>query len=130
MNNNEPDYWNRMTSFTGYMDKGPKMIADYIDQRKWATGKIIASEKRFMVDFGEHQLSGIIDYMELAHDHSELHIGDLKTGARPIMDALYLNIQMTTYHWATLQKEFWTGYPGEEDKYSGFENGEELYHHV
>ena len=64
MNNNEPDYWNRMTSFTSYMDQGPKMIADYIDQRKWSTTDVVASEFRFMVPFGEHQISGIVDILE------------------------------------------------------------------
>lgn len=129
MNDNPPDYYNRMTSFTGYMDQGPKMIHEYIDQRKWATGDIIASEKRFMVNFGEHQLSGIVDYMELSHDHSELRVVDLKTGKRPIMDALHLNIQMTIYYYASLQKEFWCGHPDDPEKYSGFDNGEELYEH-
>lgn len=93
MNNNEPDYWNRMTSFTSYMDQGPKMIADYIDQRKWSTTDVVASEFRFMVPFGEHQISGIVDILELSHDHSLMKIVDLKTGKRPIMDALHLNIQ-------------------------------------
>lgn len=129
MNSNEPDYWNRMTSFTGYMDQGPKMIHEYIDQRKWATDDIFASEKRFLVNFGEHQLSGIVDYMALAHDWSELRVVDLKSGKRPIMDALHLNIQMTIYHYASTQKEFWCGHPDDPEKYSGFENGEELFEH-
>jgi RecB family exonuclease len=129
MNSNEPDYWNRMTSFTSYMDQGPKMIADYIDQRKWSTTDVVASEFRFMVPFGEHQISGIVDILELSHDHSLMKIVDLKTGKRPIMDALHLNIQFTIYEWASHQKEFWCGHPDEPEKYAGFENGEELYEH-
>ena len=127
MNNNEPDYWNRRTTLSGYLDQGVTMIREYVKSRQWSDTEVIASEFRFMVDIGEHQFSGIIDSLMLPNDHSALYIVDNKTGKRPILDALYLNIQFTGYHWATYQKEFWCGYPGQEDKYSGFENGEELW---
>lgn len=45
----------------------------------------------------------------------------------PNFDNLYLNIQMTIYYYASLQKEFWTGYDDGSGKYVGFENGEELW---
>lgn len=127
MNNNEPDYWNRRATLSGYLDQGMTMIREYIKSRQWSDTEVIASEFRFMVDIGEHQFSGIIDSLMLPNDHSALYIVDNKTGKRPILDALYLNIQFTGYHWASYQKEFWCGYPGQEDKYSGFENGEELW---
>lgn len=123
----EPDYWNRMTTLTGYLDQGPRIISEYIDAREWANSDVIASEFRFMVDIGEHQLSGIVDLMELQHDHSFLDIVDLKTGRRPILDTLHLDIQFTIYQWASYQKEFWCGHPDEPEKYAGFENGEELF---
>ena len=43
------------------------------------------------------------------------------------METLHLDVQFTSYDFASRQKEFWCGYPGEEDKYAGLENGEELY---
>ena len=123
----EPDYWNRMTTLTGYLDQGERMIREYIASLEWADYNVMASEFRFMVDIGEHQVSGIVDIMQLPHNHSSLDIVDLKTGRRPILDTLHLDIQFSLYLYATYQKEFWCGYPGEEDKYSGFEKGEELF---
>lgn len=93
MNNNEPDYWNRRATLSGYLDQGTTMIREYIKSRQWSDTEVIASEFRFMVDIGEHQFSGIIDSLMLPNDHSALYIVDNKTGKRPILDALYLNIQ-------------------------------------
>lgn len=130
MESNPPDYWNRRTTYTGYMDSGPKIIEDYIEKDKWSSDILIGTEKRFMVDMGDHQLSGIIDYLKIPKDHSKLIIGDYKSsGKKPNADSLRHDLQMTSYHYAVQQKEFWCGYPGQEDKYAGFENGEELYEH-
>lgn len=123
----EPDYWNRMTTLTGYLDNGERMIREYVASQQWADYDVVSSEFRFMVDIGEHQVSGIVDILQLPHNHSSLDIVDLKTGRRPILDTLHLDIQFSLYIYATYQKEFWCGHPDEPDKYSGFENGEELF---
>lgn len=123
----EPDYWNRRTSLTGFKDKGVQMLRDYAAYQELNPADVIASEFRFMVDVGEHQVSGIVDAIELPHDHSSLDVIDYKTGRRPILDTLHLDIQMTIYQWASMRREFWTGYPGQEDKYQGIENGEEFF---
>lgn len=123
----EPDYWNRTTSYTKFKDAGPKMIKEYIESYKWTTKVTLGVEFRFMVDFGEHQLSGIVDHLYTDPDYSKLVISDIKTGAKPNMDTLHLDVQWTAYDWASRQKEFWCGYPGEEEKYTGLENGEELW---
>lgn len=78
MNNNEPDYWNRRTTLSGYLDQGVTMIREYVKSRQWSDTEVIASEFRFMVDIGEHQFSGIIDSLMLPNDHSALYIVDLK----------------------------------------------------
>ncbi len=78
MNNNEPDYWNRRTTLSGYLDQGVTMIREYIKSRQWSDTEVIASEFRFMVDIGEHQFSGIIDSLMLPNDHSALYIVDNK----------------------------------------------------
>lgn len=103
------------------------MLEGYVIYQEMNPADVIASEFRFMVDIGEHQISGIVDSLELPHDHSSLNIIDAKSGRRPIFDTLHLDIQFSIYCWASMQKEFWTGYPGEEDKYHGIENGEELF---
>lgn len=123
----QPDYWNRRTTLSAYLEKGPAMLEGYAEYQRFNPADVIASEYRFMVDIGEHQISGIVDLIELPHDHSCLKLVDLKTGRRPIFDTLYLDIQFLIYYWASTRKEFWTGYPGQEDKYHGIENGEELY---
>ena len=80
-----------------------------------------------MVDIGEHQVSGIVDAIELPHDHSSLDLIDFKTGRKPIMDALHLDIQFSLYLYASYQREFWEGHPDEPEKYSGIEDGSELF---
>lgn len=127
LDNNEPDYWNRRTTYTGFKSKGLQMIEDYVSARRWSESTILAAEMRFMVDMGEHQLSGIVDYLEVPDDMSYLKIGDLKSGKKPNMDNLHLDLQFSVYDWASRQPEFWMGYKGQEDKYPGLPNGEELY---
>ncbi len=122
-----PDYWNRRTSFTGHVDTGKKILEDFADSNKWDDRIPIAAEHRFMVDIGDHQLSGIVDLLDVSSDLSELRIVDYKSGARPTKENLYLNVQFTAYLYASEQKEFWTGYPGQTDRYPGLPNGEELY---
>lgn len=130
-NSIEPDYWNRRTKYTTFKDLGRKMIEAYVDTFKWKTHVTLASEFRFMVPFGDHMLSGIIDHMYTDLDMKTLTISDLKTGARPNMDMLHLDIQFSAYDYASRQKEFWCGTESDDpewpDKYSGLENGEELF---
>lgn len=123
----QPDYWNRRTTLNNYLEQGPAMLASYEEYRKFSPVDVIASEFRFMVDIGEHQLSGIVDAIELPHDHSVLRLIDYKTGRRPIFDTLHLDVQFLIYQYASMQREFWVGYPGEEKRYHGIEDGEELF---
>ena len=129
MHSNPIDYYNRTATFTGYMDSGPKIVEMFFDHRRWSPRKVLASEFRFMVPMGEHEISGIVDCLEVDDAHSFLAVSDYKSGRRPIYDQLYLDIQMTLYHWATMQEEFWLGHPSDPEKYTGFENGEEMFHH-
>lgn len=122
-----PDYWNRRTKYTTFKDLGQTMIREYAATYKWTEHVTLATEFRFMIPFGEHELSGIVDHMYTNHNMDRLYLSDFKTGAKPNLDTLHLDIQMTSYWYASYQKEFWCGYPGEEEKYTGLENGEELY---
>lgn len=119
----EPEVWPKRTSYAGYREKGVEMVSAYIESQAWSSREVLATEHKFCVPFGDHQLSGIVDVLEL--DGDKLKIVDLKTGQRPNADNLYLNIQFTIYVLASLKKEFWVG--NGEDKYPGLENGEELF---
>ena len=127
----EPDYYNQRTSRSKYLDMGPKMIREYADAIKWEDQVTLGTEFRFMVPFGDHLISGIIDHLHTNKAQDTLFIDDLKTGARPNKDTLHLDLQFTSYQWAVRQKEFWVGMESDDpnwpDKYAGFPNGEELY---
>lgn len=122
---------NRRQTWTGLKDLGPKIIREYHEAVKWEDQVTLGTEYRFMVPFGEHVLSGIVDHLHTNKDHSILYIDDLKTGAKPNMDTLHLDLQFTTYSWAAQQKEFWVGMESDDpdwpDKYPGLPNGEELF---
>lgn len=114
------------TSFGQYRDKGIKMVEAYIESRQWASDDIIATEHRFCVPIGKHELSGIVDALTVDEAVRQLKIVDYKTGYRPNADNLHLDIQFTGYFYAVHRKEFWTGVEG-SDRYVGFPNGEELF---
>jgi hypothetical protein len=118
-----PETWPKRTSYAGYREKGIDMVKNYAEVQAWSNRTVLATEHKFCVPFGDHQLSGIVDVLELTNN--KLKIVDLKTGARPNYDNLYLNIQFTIYMLASLKKEFWVG--NGEAKYPGMENGEELF---
>lgn len=128
----EPDYIVRMTTYSGLLDKGKKMIEAYLETWGWRNIETLGVEKRFMVPYGNHSISGIIDYLYIEND--TLVIVDLKSGKRPNLDNLHLDIQFTTYDYAVQRPEFWTGVPSDDpkwpDKYEGWENGLELLERV
>lgn len=114
------------TSIEGYRDKGLEMLDKFLESRDWSADSVLAMEKRFCVPIGRHELSGIIDVLYVDDGKYKLKVGDYKTGYRPNKNNLHLDIQFTSYMYAVSRKEFWVGVPG-SDKYTGFENGEELY---
>lgn len=109
----EPDTWPRNTTFGGYMKKGIDTIRAYHDQQRWLTTDFIASEHKFLVPFGEFELTGFVDLLEFTRDkqgRDVVEITDFKTNSRaPYMSALPLNIQFTIYDYASQQPEFWLG---------------------
>lgn len=123
----EPQIWAPRTSFGAYRQKGIEIIRTYHENHQWVKREIIGTEVRFMVDFGDHQLSGMVDLLETPTDSTLLKVTDFKSGYRPSANNLHLDIQFTTYMYAVQQKEFWCGHPDEPDKYCGLENGEELF---
>lgn len=122
-----PEIWLPRTSFSAYRERGVKFIREYDERWRWTDRHVIATEHRFMVDLGEHQISGMVDILETVGDVKQLRVVDLKTGYRPNKTNLGYDVQFSSYLYAAQQKEFWCGHPLEPDKYSGFPNGEELY---
>jgi hypothetical protein len=127
----KPDYFPTRTSYDSYRRKGLATIDGYQEMRMWGKPRIIAHEYPFLVPIGDHEIRGVIDRLELRSVGSAdvLCITDLKTAARkPTKFDLRTNIQFTTYFYATLQKQFWTGIK-DSPKYLGFRDGEELFEH-
>lgn len=126
---NPPDFIHRMSPIDSLQAKGPEILKayfEYRDIRDEVGYKLLLSEHSFKVRFGDFIISGQTDYLELTPDGETLIIGDFKSGKRQTVDNLHLNIQMSIYYWASLQKEFWTGDPN-NDYYPPVENGESLW---
>jgi len=123
----KPEIWNRNTSYGQYRERGIEFVRAYHEETKWSEKNVIATEHRFCVPFRNHLISGIVDILETDKNSNVLKIVDLKTGYRPSSYNLSFDVQFTSYMWAATQKEFWTGFEPEKEKYCGFENGEELF---
>lgn len=119
--------------------RGVKIIEEYVDKQLWEKREVIATEHKFMVPFGEHFLSGIVDLVEFklsGRGVPTLKIVDYKTtSSKPTLEELRLNLQFTIYTYASLQPEFWLGFdetaetgwhPPLVQKYPPMENGQEL----
>lgn len=113
----EPDYWPRYTTYGGLMTRGQEIIREYADKLKWDKRTVIATEHKFLVPFGDHEIVGFVDLVELrtgTRGRPLLRIVDYKTNAKaPFTTALRVNIQFTAYIYASLQPEFWLGNPPE-----------------
>ena len=119
------DVWNRTNTFKGLSQRGVEIIKAQHERQQWQARKIVAVEHRFLVPFGEHELEGTVDLIELKKNHRGkeiLRVVDHKTTSKmPTASELYLSVQGTVYVYATLQPEFWLG-NGRE--FPGLPNGE------
>jgi hypothetical protein len=108
-----PDYWPKYTTFGSLMEKGVEILSLYHEKVQWEHRTVLASEHRFLVPFGVHELEGTVDHIELkkaGNGRKTLRIVDFKTNSKqPTLPALRFNIQFTTYIYASLQPEFWMG---------------------
>lgn len=125
------DVWNRYTAAGSLRERGIKILRDYDEKQRFEPRQVIASEHRFCVPFGRHELSGIVDLAELKNNHKGvqlLRLIDYKTSSKaPLRSELYANIQFSTYAYASLQPEFWLGNPAAETgdrKYPPIAQGE------
>lgn len=105
------DYWETGFTFHAAKADGLELLEWYGTRSAWNPTKLICSERKFLVPFGEHELMGYVDFVELANHKSgkRLEIVDLKTGWRPPQYAMRSDIQFTVYAYASQQPEFWLG---------------------
>lgn len=108
-----PEIWPKGTTYGGFREKGIDLIRDYHERQGWESRHIVAQEHRFLVPIGAHELTGVVDLLELkksARGKGTLRIVDYKTGSKqPYKNTLRLNTQFTIYDYASRQPEFWLG---------------------
>lgn len=126
----DPDRWIKFTSYAGLRAKGLEILEATATHYRFQDRRVIGTEIGFVVPFGEHELHGYIDCLEIQKSGTGkemLKIIDYKTNSRdPTKNDLALDLQFTCYSYAINQKEFWTGMPGEPN-FPGVENGEWLW---
>jgi len=110
-----PDTWNKRQTFGGMRERGVNILREYHESLKWEVREVVATEHEFLVPFGEFELHGFIDLVEIRKNErgvEELKVIDYKTNsAAPKVSALPFNVQFTTYVFAALQPEFWLSLP-------------------
>lgn len=124
------EVWNKGSQFGSMRQRGVDILKEYHERLRFESRQVIAVEHKFLVPFGEHEISGIVDLLELRNNHKGkqvLRVCDYKSQSRrPTYTALNLNLQMSFYVYATYQPEFWTGVASEPDR-PGIPNGEWWY---
>lgn len=126
----DPDYYPKGLDYAGLKTKGLESLDAMSVHYRFQNRVVIGTEIGFVVPFGEHELHGYIDLLEVQRSGTGaelLKVVDYKTASKgPTLSELALDIQFTAYHYAISQKEFWTGMPGNPD-FPGIPNGEWLW---
>jgi hypothetical protein len=124
-----PETWSKGATFGGLLEHGTTVLKRYAESLKWDERQVICAEHPFLVPFGEYELTGFVDLVELrrgGNGHKTLRVIDYKGGSwQPRTAELILDIQFTSYLWAVEQIEFWTGNGTSE--FPAIPNGEALY---
>lgn len=111
--NLNPDYWPKYTTYISLKAKGIEILKGYHEKAKWEHREIVAVEHPFLVPFGDHELQGYVDFVEIkkaGNGRRTLRVIDLKTAGRaPTKPQLRLNTQFTVYMFASEQPEFYFG---------------------
>jgi hypothetical protein len=124
----EPQVWPKFITFDGLRTKGLEILRDYDDKLKWEDRRVITTEHRFLVPFGEYELEGTLDLLELRRNYRGndiMRVVDYKTNTtKPRKAQLFVDIQFTVYSFASMQREFWVG---NGDEFPPIDNGEYLF---
>lgn len=103
--------WAARDNWSGMLRRGIATLGVYWQHLKKDTGKLLALEVHFELDFTldgrQHTLVGTMDRISLRSRGGQkvLEIEDFKTGVDYI--GLRWNNQFTVYSWATTQQAFW-----------------------
>lgn len=93
----EPVWWPRNTSHMSYRKLGIELLKKFHEGLKWDGREVIGTEIPFCVPFGEFELMGFIDLLEVRRNGKGkelLRIVDLKTaGTQPTKAKLALDAQ-------------------------------------
>lgn len=111
------DTWSRGTTIGGLRERGMKILESYHETCSWEDRNVLATEHPFLVPFGDYELNGFVDLVELRKgEHGdEIHIVDYKTNKRkPTKFNLALDVQFTLYVAAAMTPEFWVGQQPED----------------
>lgn len=127
-----PDLWPKSTSYMGLRKRGLDILADFHARQRFQNRIVLGTEIPFVVPFGEHELHGYIDLLEIKKSGTGtelLRVVDYKGNTRePNRAELALDLQFSTYLYAVAQKEFWVGNGQPESP--GLPNGEWLWETV
>lgn len=106
------EFWPPRTTYEGLRKTGEKAIRDYHERCKWKERTVLATEHKFLVPLGRHQLTGYVDLVQIGEGRTgtALEVWDHKTQAKvPSLGAHRLNIQGTIYAYAATRPEFFLG---------------------
>lgn len=126
-----PDYgrWPKGNDYGKLRNKGVSIIRKQHELTAWDKREVLATEHGFVVPFGEHELHGYVDLLEIrrsGNGKEMLRVVDYKSGSwKPNRAALALDVQFTVYDYASRQREFWVG--GMDPDFPGVVNGEWLW---
>jgi PD-(D/E)XK nuclease superfamily len=124
-----PDWWPKGATYDKLLAQGTSVLERYHDSLKWDQRTVVAFEHPFLVPFGEYELMGYVDLLELRRSGNGqrlLKVVDYKGGYwQPKTVQLLLDIQFTVYLYAVDQREFWVG-NGTPD-FPAIPGGERLY---
>lgn len=127
------DYYPQRTSWGGYRKKGIDILDALHAQRRLRNTTTVGTEIEFLVPFGEHELYGFIDLLEIEKSGTGIEILKIidwkSSGTTPTAVELAVDVQFTVYHWAVNQREFWCGMP-DDPRFTGLPNGEWLWETV
>lgn len=107
-----PEIWPPRTDYDTYRTKGLAALRAFAESCTWTKRRVLATEHKFLVPFGDHELMGYVDCIEITGGKTgqELRLTDYKTSMRiPYAGNLRQNLQITVYDYASRQPEFWLG---------------------
>lgn len=125
----EPEWWPKGATYDGLREQGVRVLERYHDSLKWEAREVIGVEHPFLVPFGDFELMGYVDLLELrrsGNGRKTLNVTDYKGGKwQPKTVELLYDIQFTVYLYAVDQPEFWLGNGTPE--FPGLPDGERLF---